>query len=418
MIRWLWLLVLAPLSAWAQDLVGHGGPVRALAVLPGGIVASASFDHSVIWWDAAAGRARQVARWHDGAVNALAALPDGRLASAGEDGKIALWPAGGANTPARVLAGHTAPVAALLALPGGGLASAGWDGTVRRWGADGAAAGVLEGHQGQVNALALRADGTLLSAGYDGTLRAWDASGQGRVLAEFGLPQNALAALPDGSVAAAGADGTLRLVRPGGEVRELEAGTRPVVALVAAPEGRTLAAATLGGSVALWALPEGRLRLTLEGPGLPVWSAAFSADGATLWTGGQDRRVRRWDAARGTPLGAVVPEAEATAPPGLDLHGAQVFRACAACHSLTAEGGNMAGPTLHGLFGRQMGRAPGYAYSERLARGDVVWTPETVSRLFTEGPDVMLPGTKMPVQRVDNAEDLTALLRFLQATTR
>jgi cytochrome c len=31
---------------------------------------------------------------------------------------------------------------------------------------------------------------------------------------------------------------------------------------------------------------------------------------------------------------------------------------------------------------------------------------------------VVTPGTKMPVQRVDNAEDLAALLRFLEQATR
>ena len=34
--------------------------------------------------------------------------------------------------------------------------------------------------------------------------------------------------------------------------------------------------------------------------------------------------------------------------------GAQVFRACAACHTLTPSDGNRAGPTLHGIFGRRI----------------------------------------------------------------
>ncbi len=43
------LPLLVPFAAGAQDLAGHGGPVRALAVLPeGGGLASAGFDHSVI----------------------------------------------------------------------------------------------------------------------------------------------------------------------------------------------------------------------------------------------------------------------------------------------------------------------------------------------------------------------------------
>jgi cytochrome c len=344
----------------------------------------------------------------------------GGFASAGEDGRIALWPADRPGPePRAVLEGHTGPVASLAA-NGQKLGSASWDGTARIWSLAGnGAARVLEGHQGNVNAIAFRADGVPVTAGFDGTLRAWPESGPPVRLAEFGFPQNALAALPDGGLASGGVDGAVRLLAPDGRVRELAAGSRPVVALAASPDGRLLAAASLGGSVALWSLPEGRLRHTLEGPGLPVWSVAFAPDGATLWTGGVDRRVRRWDAATGRPLGPAAPEAmDATARPGLDAHGARIFRACAACHSLTAEGGNMAGPNLHGLFGRRMGSVPGYAYSERLARGDIVWTPETVADLFTRGPDVVTPGTKMPVQTVGNAEDLSALLRFLEQATR
>jgi cytochrome c len=418
-------LLLVPFAASAQDLVGHGGPVRALAALPEGGLASAGFDHSVILWDPSAGRARHVARWHGAAVNALAALPDGGVASAGEDGRVAVWPpGGGAAEPARVLEGHTAPVAALAAGPDGALASAGWDGTVRVWARDGSAR-VLEGHAGPVNGLGWGAAG-LVSAGYDGTVRLWDAAprggdggGDGRVLARFGLPQTAALALPDGTVASAGVDGTVRLIAPDGTTRELAAGSRPVAALAAAPGGGVLAAASIGGSVGLWSVAEARLLRSLDGPGMPVWSAVFAADGRTLWTGGQDRVVRRWDAETGAPLGPLAqPELEAVTS-GEDAHGARVFRACAACHALTAQGAaNMAGPHLHALFGRRMGSLPGYRYSERLARGDIVWTRETVTDLFTRGPDVAVPGTTMPVQRLEEAGDLEALLRFLEAAER
>ena len=122
------------------------------------------------------------------------------------------------------------------------------------------------------------------------------------------------------------------------------------------------------------------------------------------------------------PAAARIVAAEATpaaaAPAGADAHGARVFRACAACHALTPEGGaNMAGPHLHGLFGRRMGSLPGYRYSERLSRGDIVWTRETVADLFGRGPDVVVPGTTMPVQRVEEPGDLAALLDVLQSAT-
>jgi cytochrome c len=455
-----------PPTALAQDLAGHGGPVRALAVLeapaPPIVLASAGFDHAVILWDPGLGRALRVLRWHAGAVNALLPLPGGGFASAGEDGRIALWPAPGGlgEAPVRVLEGHAVPVAglALGAAAGGMLASAGWDGTVRLWpgaaampagtrpappgGAAGPAAEagpiLLEGHAGPVNAVvALGAGGGFASAGHDGTLRLWEPQGgggwAGRLLAGFGTPQNALLALPEGAaagtaglLAAGGADGAVRLVAADGTAWSLEAGTRPVVALALSPDGRTLAAATLGGSVTLWSLPEGRLRHTLQGPGQPFWAIAFSPDGRSLWTGGQDRRVRRWDAATGAPLGPLAPGGGMPEPAGAEAeaaraepHGARVWRACAACHALTAAGAPpMAGPHLHGLFGRRMGGLAGYAYSERLARGDITWTPATVADLFTRGPEAVVPGTKMPEQTVGEPSDLAALMRFLEIATR
>jgi len=419
MLRVMAILAALVAPAAAQDLAAvHGGPVRALAVAPGGgALASAGFDQSVIFWDLAAGRARAVVRWHAGAVNALAALPGGGVASGGEDGRIAIWPAAPRDgQPLRVLDGHAGPVAG-LAVQGGVIASAAWDGTLRLW-PEGGAPRVQEGHRGNVNAVVFRRDGVPVSAGFDGTVRAWGPDGVSEVIAEFGLPQNALAALPDGGIAVGGVDGAVRIIAADGALRDIHAGGRPVVALAVNGPGTLLAAASLGGSVAVLSLPEGRLVQTLQGPGTPVWSAAFDTDGRTLWTGGADRRVRRWDAAAGRALGPVGDAAEEAPAAGLDPHGARVFRACSACHALTAEGGNMAGPHLHGLFGRRMGSVPGYVYSERLAQRDIVWTRETVADLFTRGPDVVTPGTKMPVQRVDNAEDMAALLRFLEQATR
>jgi len=238
------------------------------------------------------------------------------------------------------------------------------------------------------------------------------------VLAEFGLPQNALAVLPGGQgVAVAGADGTVRLVPlDGGPPRELTGGASPVVALVVNRAGTLLAAGGIRGSVALWSLPEGRLARTLTGPGLPVWAAAFAPDG-TLFTGGTDRRVRRWNPETGAHLGAVAPEPEERAAAS-DHPGARVWRACAACHTLSGDSANRAGPTLAGLFGRRIGTVADFNYSDALRRMDIVWTRETVAALFTLGPAAYTPGTRMPEQTVGNAEDLAALLDFLEIETR
>jgi cytochrome c len=389
------LLLLLTLPALAQAPL-HGGPIRALAVAQDGTLATGGFDQSVILWPA-----RTILRWHEGAVAAVIALPGGSFASAGEDARIAIWHGGPA--PSRVFEGHEAPVAALAA-HGAILASAGWDATVRIWPPTGDAQ-TYTGHNGPVTALTFLPDGTLASAGYDGTIRLWPS---GQILVETGLPLNALVALPDGTLAAGGADGAIRLL--GRDPRTIDASARPIAALAATRDGTILAAASLGGAVTLWALPEGRLLHTLEGPGLPVWSLGFAPDGRTLWTGGADRQLRRWDVTTGRGFGPLAEAPEVAHPPA--------FRACAACHALTRGGPTMAGPTLAGVFGRRMGTLPGYRYSERLARGDITWSRETIADLFTRGPETVLPGTRMPEQVVSDPEELNALLDFLDTNTR
>ena len=47
-----------------------------------------------------------------------------------------------------------------------------------------------------------------------------------------------------------------------------------------------------------------------------------------------------------------------------------------------------------------------------------MWSAETVSRLFDDGPDVVTPGTKMPVQRLKSVERRDALVRYLKEATR
>src|SRR5262249_30297805 len=97
--------------------------------------------------------------------------------------------------------------------------------------------------------------------------------------------------------------------------------------------------------------------------------------------------------------------------------GADVFRACVACHTLSSEDGPRAGPTLAGLYGRRIASLPGYNFSEALKKLSIVWTPETVAKLFELGPAAYTPGTKMPEQRIGSPEDRKALTDFLSRAT-
>ncbi len=410
---------LAPAQA---QLRGHGGPVRALAVSADGVTAlSGSFDTSAILWSLQRNAAEQVLRLHDGAVNAVAFLKDGRAVTAGADARIGIWTKGRPK-PDAVLAGHAGPIVALAVSPDGAtLASASWDHTIRLWPLAGGAPRVLAGHRQNVNGVVFSPNGkVVVSAGYDATLRIWPLRGGGAPhVAALPAPLNAVEVAPDGEIVAAGADGKVYFLSPDGALRgALEAAPAPVIALALSGDGERVAAASIGGSVAIIDRKTRRLARTLSVPGPPVWSAAFLPDNRTLLTGGGDRIIRRWDSETGDPVGDVAaggaedPLAAYAGDPG-----AQVFRACVACHTLKPDEGNRAGPTLAGIFGRRIATLPGYNFSEALKHLDIVWNPETVAKLFELGPAAYTPGTKMPDQRINAPEDRAALVKFLARAT-
>src|SRR5450631_3864234 len=415
------LLPLAFTPAHAQ-LRGHGGPVRALAISPDGSHAiSGSFDTSAIRWSLTRNVAEQVMRFHDNAVNAVAWLKDGRVVTAGADAHIAIW-SQGKPEPDQVLDGHSGPIAA-LAVSGDGkwLASASWDHSVRLWPLAGGTPRVLEGHSQNVNDVAFAPDGRdLVSAGYDATLRIWRVSDGGVSVHNLPTPLNSVAIAPDGEIVAAGADGKLYFLSPQGELRgELQASTTPIIAIALSPDGKLVAAAGIRGSVAVIERKSRKLEHTLVGPGLPVWSVAFFPDSRTLLTGGTDRMIRRWNAVSGEPIDlGLVGTAEDPLSVYAGDHGAEVFRACVACHTLSPDEGNKAGPSLAGIFGRRIATLAGYRYSEALKHMNIVWTPETVSKMFEVGPMTYTPGTKMPEQKIGAPEDRQALVEFLGRVTK
>lgn len=416
-------ILFASAAAAQPDLRGHGGPVRALAVAPDGRTAiSGSFDSSAIVWALDSGRALAVLRAHDGAINAVAAHAGGYV-TAGEDGRIALWGMNPANEPARIIKPHEAPVSG-LAISGYGarLASSSWDRTIAITDiASGAVLRRLEGHTDSVNAVAFLHDGQrVVSAGYDATLRIWPADGGAPIAVTLPAALNAVAVTRAGLIAAGGANGFVYLLDSDGKrIADIDAGEIPAIALAVSADSARLAAASPRGSVTFIDVA-GRAKLfTLSGPGLPVWSAAFTPDGRQLLTGGSDRLVRRWDARSGDHLGAVAARpASDDHGPFAKMPGAEVFKACAVCHTLTPDDGARAGPTLYGLFGRKAGSVAGYNYSPAFRELDLVWTPQTVSRLFEIGPQAYTPGTKMPEQTVGNAQERQALIEFLIAATQ
>ena len=230
---------------------------------------------------------------------------------------------------------------------------------------------------------------------------------------------NTVATAPDSEISAAGADGRIYLLSPTGQrLGAVEVLPASIVALAMPRDGVRIAAAGIDGSIAVIDRKLRAVQWIVAGSGAPVWALAFLPDGNTLLSGGGDCTIRRWNAATGDPLDPPEHGPEDPLPADMGEPGARLFRACLACHTLAPDQGNRAGPSLHGIIGRRIASLPDYKYSEALKRLEIVWTPETLAKLFEIGPARYTPGTKMPEQRIGSREDREALIEFLERATR
>lgn len=398
-------------AALAQGGAGHAGPVSALAAGNDTLV-SGGFDGRVIVWDAQAQTARRVLRFHDGNVTAVAGLPSGDLVTAGQDGRVAVWNGDG-PAPAFVTRHGTSPVSALAVSADGVRIAVGfWDGTLAIHAADLTEIAVTQAHAGRVSGLAYLPTGDLVSVGADLRFTRWDATLAPQ--ARAGLPDlpNGLARAGD-RLAVIFAEGSLRLFSADGALLpERFLSERPLVAVAATPQ--TVAAAAVDG--ALWLLEADTLRFRAGIPAEsgPVWALALAGD--VLYAGGATGAIRRFATGDGATLGGGLAVAADDFHDG--SRGAEVYRACAICHSLKPGDHSRAGPSLHGIFDRPIASVPGYAFSPALSALGIVWTPQTVADLFEVGPDIYTPGSRMPDQRVADPADRQALVEFLERASR
>ena len=96
-------------------------------------------------------------------------------------------------------------------------------------------------------------------------------------------------------------------------------------------------------------------------------------------------------------------------------NGKNIFRKCAACHSLEP-GKKKIGPSLHGVIGRAAGTADGYPYSKAMTaygQSGVVWGGDTLN-VYLEAPRKVVKGTKMSFPGLKKAQDRADVIAYLK----
>jgi cytochrome c len=96
--------------------------------------------------------------------------------------------------------------------------------------------------------------------------------------------------------------------------------------------------------------------------------------------------------------------------------GRQLSTECWTCHDLY-EKNIKVGPYLVGVFGREAGSVPDFAYSEGFRRSRIVWDRQSISAYLSNVPG-FIPGTNMVSRSVTNPVELRALVFYLEHATR
>jgi len=111
-------------------------------------------------------------------------------------------------------------------------------------------------------------------------------------------------------------------------------------------------------------------------------------------------------AAPEVPIAALLPTADAA-------KGAEVFKKCAACHTVNSGGPNQIGPNLYATVGEAIATGKGgFAFSDALKAKGGKWDFDSLNAWLTK-PSKFAPGTKMTFAGLSNPKDRADVILYL-----
>ena len=126
----------------------------------------------------------------------------------------------------------------------------------------------------------------------------------------------------------------------------------------------------------------------------------------------------RFSAGAAASIVMILAGSQAFAQSGNAGRGQRLFnQQCRTCHTLEQGGASVAGPNLHGLFGRKAGTAAGYDFSEAMKKSGIVWDEATLAE-YCRDPKAKVPDTKMVFSGVKQPAQLADLVAYLKQATQ
>lgn len=92
--------------------------------------------------------------------------------------------------------------------------------------------------------------------------------------------------------------------------------------------------------------------------------------------------------------------------------GRRAFAQCRSCHVIQAGGSHRVGPNLHGVFGREIGTAEGFNYSQAVREASFVWDADQLDH-WLQNPQTFLPGNRMAFAGVRDETQRRDLIAYL-----